>query len=471
MHTSIRTRLLFSLLIVAITSAGGLSWYFIRELEAYGLRKLEERLSSEAQLVAAIATVAGLQDSERLGTALQGASLDVNSRLIVLDKNGKAIADSAGNSELGKDYSSRPEITSSLAGQYGAYTRLSPKERLALYVAYPIRRNAEVIGVAYSSAETFSIVTLLRDYRTRLGSLVALFAAATWIIAELLSRWLSRPLRQLEAGAAALASGDHSVRVSPAGSREIRALGQAFNTMADEVELMVTELKNEEQRKSRFISDVSHELRSPLTAIRGTAETLLEGDVPFEDEQRFLATIVRESERLTHLAEDLLTLQRIEGDTGELPMRRIDLRAVTQGAVDSLEHFIAQRSLDVKIVGNAPAVLGDPDRLQQVVANLLDNASRHTPDGGTVTIELGRDKTYALLSVLDEGPGIDEGALPYIFDRFFRAQTSRDRSTGGAGLGLAIVRAIVSRHAGDITAANRPEGGMRFTVRLPALDS
>ncbi len=471
MHTSIRTRLLLSLLVVAMTSAGVLSWYFMRELEAYGLRKLEERLGSEARLVAAIAASTGLRDSGHLGAALEDAALDVNSRLIVLDETGRAVADSIGKTGLGKDYSSRPEIERALAGGYGAHTRLSPAGRLALYVAYPVQRDGAVIGVAYSSAQTFSIITLLRDYRARLGSFVALFAAVTLLIAELLARWLSRPLRRLEAGAAAFASGDHSARVRPAGSRETRAVGEAFNTMADEVGRVVAELKNEERRKSQFVSDVSHELRSPLTAIRGTAETLLEGDVPDEDERRFLATIVRESERLARLAEDLLALQRIEGATGELPIRRIDLRAVTQGAADSLEHFTSQRSVRVEIVGDAPAVLGDPDRLQQVVANLLDNASRHMSGGGTVTIELGRDETYALLSVLDEGPGIDEDALPHVFDRFYRAQTSRDRSTGGAGLGLAIVRAIVDRHAGEITAVNRPEGGTRFTVRLPALRS
>ncbi|MDZ4178986.1 MAG: ATP-binding protein [Coriobacteriia bacterium] len=469
MHASIRTRLLVSLLVIALTTAGALSWYFIRELEGYGLRKLEERLASEAQLVAAVAGTAGMDDPRALGDALHDAALEVNSRLIVLDTEGIAIADSANVPQLGTDYSSRPEIGQALAGEYGAYTRLSPAGRLALYVAYPVTRAGEVTGVAYSSAQTFSILTLLQDYRARLGSFVVLFAAVTLVLAELLARWLSRPLRRLEAGAVAFANGDHDARVTPSGSRETRAVGAAFNTMADEVERVVSELRDEERRKSQFVSDVSHELRSPLTAIRGTAETLLEGDVPAEDEQRFLSTIVRESERLARLADDLLALQRIEGATGELAVRRVDLRAVAQEASDALEHLTTQRHVRVEITGEAPAVLGEPDRLQQVVANLLDNASRHMPDGGTVTIELGRDNTHALLAVADEGPGIDEQALPHVFDRFYRAQTSRDRISGGAGLGLSIVKAIVGRHAGEITAENRTEGGSRFTVRLPAL--
>ncbi|MDP2401984.1 MAG: HAMP domain-containing protein, partial [Actinomycetota bacterium] len=268
MHASIRTRLLVSLLVIALTTAGALSWYFIRELEGYGLRKLEERLASEAQLVAAVAGTAGMDDPRALGDALHDAALEVNSRLIVLDTEGIAIADSANVPQLGTDYSSRPEIGQALAGEYGAYTRLSPAGRLALYVAYPVTRAGEVTGVAYSSAQTFSILTLLQDYRARLGSFVVLFAAVTLVLAELLARWLSRPLRRLEAGAVAFANGDHDARVTPSGSRETRAVGAAFNTMADEVERVVSELRDEERRKSQFVSDVSHELRSPLTAIR-----------------------------------------------------------------------------------------------------------------------------------------------------------------------------------------------------------
>lgn len=469
MRTSIRMRLLASLLVTAVLSATMLSYYFLGEVESYGLRKLEERLGSEARIIAALVGESGMRDPERIDAALGDAALEVNSRLIVLDGAGVSIADSADPGDIGTDYSTRPEIQAALAGGYGAYTRPSPSGRQALYVAYPVRVEGQIAGVAYSSAQTFSIMTLIRDYRVRLTGLVVLFALVTLVLAELMSRWLSAPLRHLETSAVAFANGDHSVRVVPTGSRETRAVGNAFNTMADDVERVVRELREEEQRKSRFVGDVSHELRSPLTAIRGTAETLLEGDVPAEDQERFLATIVREADRLARLADDLLTLQRIEGATGELPVRRIDLAEVSRNAVSALEHLFEQRNVTVEIRGTAPAVLGDPDRLQQVVANLIDNASRVMTRGGLILVELGRDNGNATLAVLDEGPGIPAEALAHLFDRFYRSQPSRDRVSGGAGLGLSIVRAIVGRHAGTIEAANRPEGGSVFTVRLPAL--
>lgn len=466
--TTIRTRLLASLLIIAIVSAGLLSWYFLDSLEAYGLRKLEERLASEAQLVAQLAGALGVENPAEIGEALQGAALEVNSRLIVLNTAGVSIADSEGQDAAGTDYSDRPEIAQALLGEYGAYTRFSEGGRLALYVAYPVVSGDRIVGVAYSSAQTFSVVTIVRDYRTRLLGLIALFAASTLVLAELLARWLSRPLRQLEAGATALAAGDYQTRLTPIGSRETRAVGDAFNTMADEVGRYVNELKQEERRTSQFVSDVSHELRTPLTAIRGTAETLLEGDVAEEDAQRFLTTIVSESDRLARLANDLLALQRIEGATGEIPLRTVDLRAVASDAVRGLEHLLEQRGVTVEIHGQAPPVLGEADRLQQVIANLVDNASR-VMNGGTIRIDLSHEGDETLLSILDEGPGIAEEDLAHVFDRFYRAQPSRDRSSGGAGLGLAIVKAIVDRHMGRIEVSSPPEGGACFTVRLPSL--
>jgi signal transduction histidine kinase len=125
--------------------------------------------------------------------------------------------------------------------------------------------------------------------------------------------------------------------------------------------------------------------------------------------------------------------------------------------------------VEVTVEGEAPTILGDVDRLQQVIANLIDNASRMTKPGGRVRVRLSREGDRAVLAVLDEGPGIPPEALPHLFERFYRAQTSRDRSTGGAGLGLAIVQAIVTAHAGSIQAENRPEGGSVFTLRLPVI--
>jgi two-component system OmpR family sensor kinase len=239
--------------------------------------------------------------------------------------------------------------------------------------------------------------------------------------------------------------------------------------MAGEMELVMGELHEEERRRSRFVSDVSHELRTPLTAIRGAAETLLEGDVPEEDQRQFLSTIARESERLSRLANDLLTLQRIEGATGELPIAQVDLRAIAERTIESLAPLTDGRGVTVTIEGQAPHVLGDRDRLQQVLGNLIDNASRMTPAGGVVTVRLSTADRQSIVDVIDQGPGLHPDDIPHLFDRFFRAQASRDRSSGGAGLGLPIVAAIVRAHAGTVSARNAESGGAIFTITLPGI--
>lgn len=478
MHSSIRTRLLVAFLAVAITSAVGLSAYFLSEVESYGLRKLEDRLNVESLmtsgLVAAQLNAGGTHDlSEEQATALDDElsriGPTISSHIRILDEDGQALVDSADKASVGAQYAETPEIAAALDGARGAATRITEDGRVALYVADPIIVDGHVAGVAYASATTFSIRTLLRDYRLRLGGAIVLFVLLALVLTEILSRWLTAPVLDLARTAVAFADGDHSVRVRPRGSAEIRALAEAFNAMAQEVQTIMAELTEEEGRKSRFVSDVSHELRTPLTAIRGAAETLLDGDVPEEEARQFLSTIVRESERLSRLANDLLTLQRIEGATGELPISRVDLMETARHAVEGLAPLTEARGVRVVLEGTAPPVLGDKDRLQQVLGNLLDNASRMTPEGGTVTISLSAENRQSIVRVLDEGPGLSEVDLPHVFDRFWRAQASRDRSTGGAGLGLPIVAAIVRAHAGTVEATRREEGGTAFTIRLPSV--
>ncbi len=320
-----------------------------------------------------------------------------------------------------------------------------------------------VLGVSLQAADA------LPQILGGAAAAAAVAALVAWPLSLAVARRLTQPVERLAAAASSFAAGDHSRRARVEGPREIRMIAEAFNRMADEMSNAIAQLSDEEARKTQFVSDVSHELRTPLTAIRGAAETLLDGDVGAEDQERFLSTIATEAERLTRLANDLLTLQRIEGATGELPFRRVHLKEASVRAATMLEPLIEDRGVTLSITGTAPLVLGDIDRLQQVVANLVDNASRMVGTGGRVWVELSGADGMAVLVVRDDGPGIPEEDLPRLFDRFYRADISRTRASGGAGLGLAIVRAIVASHGGTIAAENPSSGGARLTVRLPAL--
>jgi two-component system OmpR family sensor kinase len=292
------------------------------------------------------------------------------------------------------------------------------------------------------------------------------------VVSYLITGLFLGPLTQTITKVKALAKGDWQVRFmderlahAPYGVKE---LASTLDTVGSKVRATMAEVAAEGKRQGQFISDVSHELRTPLTAIHGAAETMLDKDMPYEDRERFCTTIMRESERLTRLANDLMTLQRIEGD-GEIKLKRVNLHDVVERAAAALEPLLDEREAILTEGGEAPDVLGDPDRLQQVVQNLIDNASRFVKAGGRIHVELSGIKGHSIITVSDDGPGFGDIDPARLFDRFYRGDFSRARTMGGTGLGLTIVKAIVSAHEGTVEAINLPGGGACFIVAIPSL--
>lgn len=231
----------------------------------------------------------------------------------------------------------------------------------------------------------------------------------------------------------------------------------------------INEMRCQQARQAQFVSDVSHEIRTPLTAIRGAAETLLEGGVPEDMAQRFLQQIVKECDRLTRLANDLLTLQRAEGDQMEL--RRLNLRAVADNCALLMQGLVEERGVNLVVVGEAPDVNGNADAVNQILVNLIENASRFAGDGGNVRVEITSNMEYSIIAVKDDGPGFGDEAPEHLFDRFYRADQSRARfkGSGNSGLGLAIVKALTEAMNGTVEAANLPGHGAVFIVAIPSL--
>ena len=204
--------------------------------------------------------------------------------------------------------------------------------------------------------------------------------------------------------------------------------------------------------------------------VEQNAEILEDPDLPPEMRERFTGIIVAESERLTRLVNDLLTLQRIENDdTPADELSRVNLRDIAQSVVDTLHPILVERGANVEICGEAPDVLGNKDRLKEALTNLVENASRFIEPGGHITIDLCGLRGNSVIQVKDDGAGFGDIDPNLLFGRFYRADTSRARNTGGTGLGLAIVKSIVDAHDGTIEAVNLPEGGANFIIAIPAI--
>jgi two-component system, OmpR family, sensor kinase len=295
-----------------------------------------------------------------------------------------------------------------------------------------------------------------------LAVLVGLGGLSWWVVRRGL-----RPLDEMATTAGAIASGDLSQRVTLTETNtEVGRLGVALNTMLTEIEGAFAARSASEERLRRFLADASHELRTPLTSIRGYAEIFDRGA---RDRPEDLATSMRhirsEANRMSELVDDLLLLARLDRER-PLETERVDLATVVAAAVDAARVKAPDRT--VTFAPRTPVVVvGDANRLRQVIDNLLANAIAHTPEATPVDVVVDAEGPTAILTVADHGPGIDPADRDHIFEPFHRADPSRARATGGVGLGLAIVSAIATAHGGTVGVDSDPGSGSTFWVRLP----
>lgn len=332
-------------------------------------------------------------------------------------------------------------------------------------VSAPVVEEGEVVGIVRVWPLSPTGLLTENDLAFRRSSFVGL-AAATVVAVALASfaglifaTGLVRPIDRITETAAALRGGDRDARTGVRGDDAIGLLGTTFDEMADAIEA-------DRELERRLTADVAHELRTPLQAIQATVEAMQDGVLPADDER--LAVVRDETVRLARLADGILELTRLERGTTPMRLEPLAADGPVRAALDA--HRILIESCELELVedlADGLRVLGDPDRLTQAVGNLLSNAARYTPEGGRIEVTLRAGDDRAVISVADTGVGVPEEETERVFSRFWRADSARDTSTGGLGIGLAIVKEIVERHGGTVAAKRRPEGGSVFTLRLP----
>src|SRR6266536_2889725 len=339
------------------------------------------------------------------------------------------------------------------------------------YIGVPVIREGSVVGAVYLAyrVEGGGLTGAIRGTANFVGTvwwqflLAGLSAAIIALaLARFLARGLTQPLRDMAEAASGMARGDYRHRVDVASRDEVGRLAVAFNRMAGEMEGL-------ERLRRDLVANVSHELKTPISALRARLENLLDGVE--EPDPILIGVMLQQTERLSRLVDQLLDLSRLESGDVPLEIEPVSLGLLVERVVKEVEVARPDRARELAVRNEVPADLppveADRERIHQVLFNVLENVVRFTPSGGVITVRaLPENGSYAV-SVEDTGPGIPKEHIPLVFERFYRVDPSRSRDDGGTGLGLAIARSVVEAHGGRIWAESE-ERGARFTFVLPA---
>jgi signal transduction histidine kinase len=331
-------------------------------------------------------------------------------------------------------------------------------------MAIPINVDGEEVGRFIAGRDALAVSVSGEEFLVRITRLLLLgvlgAAAVAALLGLVLARNLTKPIRELTAATQAVAVGDLEQQVPVRSKDELGQLAKAFNQMN-------ANLARSRDLRRQMTADIAHELRTPLSVILAHTEGIEDGVLP--PSQETFQIIHDETMRLSTMVEDLRTLSLAEAGELGLTPRLVDAGEIIRQAAAAQSPRAKQRqiTMDVEVESGLPEIELDPDRIAQVMANLLDNALRYTPNGGRIKLSAGRTSNGVQLRVQDNGPGVKAEELSQIFNRFYRADKSRKRDEGGSGLGLAIAKSIVERHGGQIWAESTPGEGMTFLIEFP----
>jgi signal transduction histidine kinase len=317
---------------------------------------------------------------------------------------------------------------------------------------------------------------LIREYGPGLaGVALGLLIIGTGLAATVVFRPAHRRLQALEEAARRFGAGDPSARAPEEGGDEIVAVARAFNRMADGLNARARELRDADQARRQLLADVSHELMTPLTAMRGYLETLQMTELKIDEatRSRYVGIVEQETQRLEHTIGDLLDLSRLQAGGGAFTIGEVSVEALFRRVEERHERESRTKGVSFlrAVEAGAEHVLGDGDRLEHALQNLAANALRHSRPGGTIELRAKRTEEGFVLEVRDSGEGVPSEHLEHVFDRFYRVDGSRSGSSGGSGLGLSIVKAIAERHGGRVGARSQPGVETVFEIVLPRASS
>ena len=437
-------------------------------------------LSSEAEEIAYLAgNLSGdsLMDTQwdrdsvtrtHLNLKAEKVNREFGAYIAVMDKGGNVMTNSR------TAYSEDPEFMESLTSEEitEAFQRIMAGETIRLRsesgeaptftVGVPFMRDGEVTGAVFIRTRAQRIESGLAEILGKIALLACGVLVLAGVMVFLFVRARLKPMKQLETAAASVAEGDFSIQVDEKhGDRELREVSRGFN-------MMTRKLQGVEEGRREFVANVSHELRSPITSIRGFAEGMADGVIPKEEQPKYLRLVANESKRLGSLIDDLLVLSRLERDDAKPDLAVFDVNEMLRRAVIRRMNELEEKQIDVSCEFEKEKCLvrADSDRIEQVVINLLDNAVKFTPDGGKISLETAARGKLAEITVRDSGCGVAPEDRDKIFDRFFTADRAHTAGQG-TGLGLSICKKIMEMHGQGIRLLDTEAGtAIRFTLEL-----
>ena len=413
--------------------------------------------------VSVIATSLGPLESlteENVGSAMLTAEEAGLSRILVTDGSGRILYDTRETGSAQGQYVFYAEVVQALRGYDDAASRYE-NGAFRTAAATPVMYRNQIIGAVYAYEYDTEQAELLAGFQRNLLRMSGIVAGVVLVLSAVLSRVLTRQIRELLEAIRSVREGAYSHRAAVEGRDELSQIAQEFNSLTDR-------LQTTEEARRRFVSDASHELKTPLAAIRLLTDSILQTDgIDPATTREFVADIGLEANRLSRITEDLLQLTRLDGDV--LPSTAVvDPLPILEQVLRMMELIAEERGIALTYQAEEGCrILGSMDETRQIIYNLVDNAVKYNRDGGRVEVALKRQGEEVLLTVADEGVGIPEEELTKIFQRFYRVDKARSRAAGGTGLGLSIVRDTLEKRGGSISVANRPGGGAVFTVRWP----
>ena len=383
------------------------------------------------------------------------------SRLLVTDQAGCTLYDSSGT-QVGS-YALLPEILTALEGNDVCSWKYR-SGTIDCRAATPVFYYGTIVGCVYMTDFDTTQGKLIQSLQRTIFFITFLLEAVVLLFSVAFANTYSRRLNRIMASMRIIREGDYSHKVDLGGNDELTILGNEFNELTEK-------LQNSEQKRSRFVSDASHELKTPLASIKLLTDSILQYDMDLETTREFVGDIGNEAERLNRMTEKLLTLTRSEGATNQ-DLEIIYLAPTVRRVARMLKSNAQKAGVTIHLeLEQDSTILILEDDLYQIVFNLMENGIKYNQPGGSLTVTLHRQEDNVVLEVSDTGMGIPADAIDHVFERFYRVDKARSRQTGGSGLGLAIVRGIVHRNRGEITLESEPGKGTTFRVIFPAFDA